>query len=1305
MSIEKEQKGKDIGTQTAEQVGAKSNLRFFVFSFFFWILTGLIAIYNFNVIPDSQHRFVSVRALEVDFSKEKRITIGGRPGYKIKDKSIRGPKIQLPTNLIPPQIGTLIYSDNKIKLQLNDQISDENDQNFLDKCLPKIRLIGDDVFLQKKSEISHEHLTDKGILIDYAVDGNVVLKFKKLDGAKFLMDISPKYTRLKIPLYDYYSREGQAIEFNVNEKYSSEKPEFDIPLIALHFPSSKAAFAKLVFKNNKVFHKGKVLGVVGEMIRIPDSSVFFKLEKEKETGNPMFIVLIVYFLIGLFLFLVNCLGDEVGQQQIIISFDVLFFLFGSLFHISIPLCLHYCFFYPYDVDRLSYITISAISLVGYSLVIYLFSLNKRVSKRFKKPSNNTINGCVWLLGIVMATAFIVIFFFVDNERAFGFPSHVFGRLIYIFALITSYLLASKYKKNKRHYVYFLLPIAIGIGYALFSSDWGFLILTIFFAYLYILLISTKGGYSFFWLIVFFGVLLSLPKVFNSDSNVLKIGFLERFHLAYNNNPNHVHVDDQLTTTHHKFILYAAKENLEQINFNNNDLRIPNDLRTVIHTDYVLLFASIYYGGWIWILIALLIYLMCHSMASWCYYLFGSKISKRKSTWVFFIILGYVAHILYMYGALLQVFPLTGQSIPFLAISKMEPILIVFFLAIALYVMNFFTQELNQNVLNKLREKNSKQLNWVMGILFWGITALGIWNIYQLDTLCMDENIQLTYYSKEYKAKFNEILKHFSKNPKEDNWPNILKNTSIKQVKKSKHYKNEENTFLKLLSKQYWGHQKSFNADENGFTYNYVLRRHPNYKKYLSKLNYIPFESKEVAKFDNQNIQFIQIGDSLYVDNVPEITDSLSSGYFLNFKDLKANQYDGKRRVLLGNQPIIQTRLVNGKEKVVFHNAEILGILPEIRPDLLATFDGVPPTLSIDPKMQVLLYGLLTIYSKKKDLRAEASAGVILDNKTGQVKAIISYPFLPANASELDRAKLVKKMRQIDWGINEEYPSVPLSGYNIASTFKVFLSGTALLTDSTYYTSYTARCEGDNESTRSKYGVKCHHSHGKLVTMGKYITRSCNHYSSSLLRDLYAKYPKTFEQHLNEDLYINSSFDVRLSLPTQKNYMRKFEEPNIGTINPKDLRAIGQISIGGQNVRIPLLMAVNSFSRIISGNKVFPSIFDYETTFAPIPNAQKLTPLKKFLNSTAIDGTAWKLTRNDNKFFGDPSRVYAKTGTGSKRSSYLLFGTERYSYGIMFLKQQYPPESKGKVKAIDFVTSFLLPHIKSIEEFTKADYLK
>lgn len=141
--------------------------------------------------------------------------------------------------------------------------------------------------------------------------------------------------------------------------------------------------------------------------------------------------------------------------------------------------------------------------------------------------------------------------------------------------------------------------------------------------------------------------------------------------------------------------------------------------------------------------------------------------------------------------------------------------------------------------------------------------------------------------------------------------------------------------------------------------------------------------------------------------------------------------------------------------------------------------------------------------------------------------------------------------------------------------------------------------------------------------------------------------------------------------------------------------LAQTSLGMYNVKIPLVLEVASFSRISTGRRVFPKLFESNTVFDHIPNNQRLDSLRQGLNSVAHskEGTAYPELSEIKEI------KYAKTGTSSK-SSFLLFSTGEYSYGIMLLNSKGFPDN-NKQSAKKFANEYLIPVIKQV----KGTYLK
>ncbi len=1260
--------------------------KLFSILFLIWFSTLVYPVfYKLISVPNKQHRFVTVAGLEIDFNNSRSLTIGGYSN-DIKNK----PLIQIPTKHIPLDFGKLILKNNQLSLKLSNKVSDKDNEYLIETTYPSVYLTKSPNKRFSKGEKITQQALLEGITIDYAVSGKVKLSFKQKDKKKFWMFISHKYTNLRYTLHNYYEQEGQQMEFSINGEQSEKTPNFNIPLIELDFPNSNKANCTLTFKEDGIYQDRKQIASVDEIINIPNTKVLIKLEPQILLLPLFWVLFLGYSILGVVIFfrLKGHLRKKLPQAEKQASFDIVFFAIGILFNLSIPLALHYAFFFPYRPERLlPYLHSGLISLGIYGLLYLLYGelkplIDEKVMNFFSKKK-------VIRIVMIVEVVLILLLLFSKNERLFILPAHFLGRIIFVISL---FIVSMSFKIffNIKNFLLGALLLLVGGLYAWLTKDLGFIVVSLFFVFLFLLIQKQKINVPqkqnrkipfsqtlfvkviyVFLLLFFVGYLL--PQM------VQKYDFFpDRFHLVYGGMQESINIDDQLSSVYHNYQLLNASKSIGY----GSEYIIPRSFRTVIHTDYILLFAFTYYGIILKVIIIITIFLIGFLLARWCLYLYF--VDKYKYAWLFFIILSYVAQIYYMYGAMLRVFPLTGQSIPFLSLSRTEPVMFIIFLIFSVIVLKYNTEQKLTKELQEEVKELSRNLLWIYSLLFIGITVIGIVKYYESSVPYKDTTQKLSYTSVEYQKKLNEILSHF-KMRKNSNLKTILEKTKIEDIASNSEYFNEEKKlFLKFLAEEYSGQENRFSFTDTFLYYNHIFYRTPNYQNFVSSLTYKPFKSKTIAYFDNNKIRLEQIGNMLFT-NDSIFYDKIGNPLFIKFNDIRYNKTSKNRKVLLGDNPKIQTRLVNNKERVVVYNADILGYFAEIDTELLNRFDE-PPKLSIDPKLQVLLYGLLNNLQGTYD-KIDIKSIVILENATGEIKAVMSKPFLRSNATELEKGAYKKAFNNTMFDVNSELCNIALTGYNVASTFKVFMAGGAVLTDLNYHKKKFT-CYGQNKRKKNEIGVKCLGTHN-TTSMKEYIGYSCNHYSALLIKDLYENKWESFLQHLESDLYINTSSYDKFSPPPPK-CLQNFELPTIGKINEKYLP---QTSIGMYNVKIPLVIETSSFSRLITGKKTFPTIFKSDIKFDSIQNSQRLKYVREGMEFVIEGGTG----RTLNKIGKGIKIKYAKTGTGSGKSSFLIFSTGKYTYGLMFLNTG---GLKGKT-AKSFAKGHLIRTINQIN----SNYLK
>ncbi len=121
----------------------------------------------------------------------------------------------------------------------------------------------------------------------------------------------------------------------------------------------------------------------------------------------------------------------------------------------------------------------------------------------------------------------------------------------------------------------------------------------------------------------------------------------------------------------------------------SEFNIPASFKNVIWSDYVFLYALLYFGLYVMILLMVLLIVFLSHLTYIAYLslnsraVFAQKEEEKEvsllGTLIGLILLGYVAQYLYMMGSVFRVFPLTGQSMPFFSVSWTEPLILCVFL--------------------------------------------------------------------------------------------------------------------------------------------------------------------------------------------------------------------------------------------------------------------------------------------------------------------------------------------------------------------------------------------------------------------------------------------------------------------------------------------------------------------------------------------------------------------------------------------------------------------------------------------------
>ncbi len=308
-------------------------------------------------------------------------------------------------------------------------------------------------------------------------------------------------------------------------------------------------------------------------------------------------------------------------------------------------------------------------------------------------------------------------------------------------------------------------------------------------------------------------------------------------------------------------------------------------------------------------------------------------------------------------------------------------------------------------------------------------------------------------------------------------------------------------------------------------------------------------------------------------------------------------------------------ILQGKSGIESRTVDVKGRYLSEEPTIQTPEMGKNLVLTIDTDIQTLA---------EKALGDRIGAAVVLKPSSGEILAMVSYPYFDANIFNMeDGSSLYSKL------LND--PQKPLlnravnAAYSPASTFKVIMS-TALLAEETFSPLKTIDCSG-----RIEYGdrtFKCHigvPGHG-YMDLKNGLAQSCNVYYWTIGRDhlgvdKIASYAKEFGY--------GQSFDIDLPgqsegfVPTSQWKERRYHEKWLGgdTMN----MSIGQ----GYTLVTPMHVA-DMMAMIVNEGKIYKPHFLKEIR-DPITNDVIQTIKPEVIFSSNISPSVWKQVKEDLRY--------------------------------------------------------------------------
>jgi cell division protein FtsI/penicillin-binding protein 2 len=1310
-----------------------------------------------------QKRYFQIEGIKIDFSQKNNYSIGG---YLNRYNNARQfdntldsiADIWLPTNLIPSNIGTLQFNERKseIELILNNLIDDDNKNDRVDEKIiyPKVEKTDEEI-CKKRESISQKEL-EKGIKIRYSEGNNqlMALRVTKINSHEYNLLFTPKPNHLLFDIESYRHSGKDSIEFVCGNRILTGENCASTDLIFFKYNfQNRTTLSQtniLTFKDESVFINGEKTTV------IPNSRILVKLVEKKGSDIFWIALLINLIAIALFWFVKSHKTDKIVQllfdqpimvllilfnlSAILVSHYLFNFYFDEYFYrylftgFAIPVTLAYIRFFNWDSNRNSKLFWGLLTgtvllallfcdhlldIVSCALFFFIPLLTIRI---FAKIVNKIlIKGDKiilkrWLMiifPIIFGIGFVLYFFFGSNQRLFGIiPSHTVIRMVIIFSYVIIALCFTA-KQGWEILKLVILFVVIALFSRFITKDTGFIILSLL-TFLLLFLFNPAIKSKFFKatiFLLFIGNIVYVNYENNNISSLPLIGKLggDRFELvkeSYKDNEN-IPIGDKQTTDKHRILLNTAcKENPWGLW---NNFNIPKDMKTVIWSDYVFLYAMVYFGliPTILILIVLLIFIINLICIASLNYRKGevmiiTKRTKNKPDTVLytipfvtitaFVLLSYVSQYLYMIGAMFRVFPLTGQSMPFLSFSWVENLLLMLFLILAFaffHKSNEVQGDGNAALMDKV--KKNKSFPWIAVITVICVTALVGYSIKKkiplIDFYTETGRQEYQHKTDEKKVQiYNSILAEVT--DRYNDFHSFINNVTYNDLLKiSGKIDKEKGTrkakFIKEeLSKMKHGRESVLaeipTKDDNGNIIEWTIK-YPEFDEDRQNLAYFASHLKK-SKQETKPIPLSKNLVSLYKQNDREFTI-----YSSKKLDVAVNTIHG---LTVTDNPVSDPRfntLFDENSQLYIRNVNNQRTLFCCNSDLYANFpigifdykDIQEDGLTIDERLQAILYAALNIYCQNN--RIKAGGIVVIENKTGKIKGLVSYPSMKANAFEWEKADFVssnfKNSRSGTIHINKDIPNVALTGYNIASTWKMLQCATALQID-------------ENYRNKSYGGVK----------MSYHIPHSTNPFSTSLLRDLIKNHKDEFYSVMETEYDISKQGEyIKKNIKNIPDKIKVIphEQATIGVdLNTTSTNnAIKSTSLGQYNVRIPLIVLTQNMARIITGKKMFPTLFDYnrKVDFQDIDNRGNLSHLKGYLRSSSIYGTAKPLREakfNGLPVFENDYPLYAKTGTGdnTNHQNLIVFGNENYTYGFFLYNKNNGSHAK-------YLARDILPYIK------------
>ena len=272
----------------------------------------------------------------------------------------------------------------------------------------------------------------------------------------------------------------------------------------------------------------------------------------------------------------------------------------------------------------------------------------------------------------------------------------------------------------------------------------------------------------------------------------------------------------------------------------------------------------------------------------------------------------------------------------------------------------------------------------------------------------------------------------------------------------------------------------------------------------------------------------------------------------------------------------------------------------------------PVTLAVDLRVQHALRDELVAAREK--FKAKASAGIVLDVRTGEVVAMVSEPdYNPNNPRE---ALDPDRINRLTTGV-----------YEMGSTFKAFTAAMAL--DSGRY-SLNSMFDARTPLHYGRFNISDYHAQRRMLSMSEVFTYSSNIGAAMMAKGIGIEGHKTFLRRLGQ-------LDrLRTELPESA-------EPMV----PRRWAEINTVTIAyGHGLSVAPLQAVMGIAALMNGGLLIPPTFlkrseaDARALAKQVIKPETSAAMRYLMRLNAEKGTA---TRADVKGY----YVGAKTGTAEK----------------------------------------------------------